>query len=74
MVVTEGSYTDDSRDLPPDRVAALARAASPALQVVTHSDPGEAIARGKAMVEKDGLLLLLGNGLAAYASETFSSI
>ncbi len=73
MVVTEGSYTDDSKDLPAEGVALAAGQARAGLQVETELEPGRAIERGKALVGRDGLLLLLGNGLAAYASESLTS-
>jgi dihydrofolate synthase/folylpolyglutamate synthase len=69
LIVTQGQYHDDSRDLPPAEVAALARQANPHLKVLTDNDPGSAIAKGKSVVASDGLLLLLGNGLAAFASQ-----
>lgn len=67
LVVTECQYSDDSRDLPPAEVARLALQARPDLEVLTESQPGAAIARGRALAGQR-LLVLLGNGLAAFAS------
>jgi dihydrofolate synthase/folylpolyglutamate synthase len=70
LVVTQGQYNDDSQDMDPKRVAALASQANPNLEVTAESDMARAIALGKTLLGTDGLLLLLGNGLAAFASQS----
>ena len=69
LIVTECEYNDDSHDLPAEEIAALARQANPDLRVLVERGPREALARGRAEAPVDGLLILLGNGLAAHIAQ-----
>ena len=68
LITTEGTYPDDSRDLSCELVAELARAASPGLDVVSCPELEVAVELARNKVGADGLLILLGNGLASRIS------
>ena len=68
LITTEGTYPDDSKDISPDLLADLARAAAPDLEILACSDPDEAVVLARTKVGKNGLLILLGNGIASTIS------
>lgn len=68
LITTAGTYADESQDLSPDFLAELARAAVPGLEVLSCDDPDDAVELARTKVGKNGLLILLGNGIAARIS------
>jgi dihydrofolate synthase/folylpolyglutamate synthase len=66
LIATQGTYADDSRDLPPWQVADLARQAHPGLTIESEADPSVALRRAEAVLQPGDIMVLLGNGLAAF--------
>lgn len=65
LIVTEGSYHDDSCDIVPGRLADMARRANSHLELLVEPEPEKALALGAKAVNPGDVLLLLGNGIAA---------
>jgi folylpolyglutamate synthase/dihydropteroate synthase len=72
LYATAWHASDAQRDMAPERIAQIARAAHPGLDVVIETDAATAIRRARAEAHEGETVLLIGDGLANAWEESIS--